>query len=338
MMNINVLGIDLAKNTFQLHGVNAQGKVVLKKSLSREKLAEFIVNLPPCLIGMEACSSAYYWARKFKQYGHDVKLISPQFVKPYVKSNKNDANDAEAICEAVTRPHMRFVAAKSIEQQDIQAVHRIRSGLVQRRTALVNQIRGLLGEYGIVIAQSIASVRKRLPAILEDATNELSDLARELFAYLYQQLIELDKQIMMYNKKVEQLCENSDLCQRIKTVPGIGPLTATAIVAAVGDAKIFKNGRQMAAWLGLVPRQYSTGGRQVLLGISKRGDSYLRCLLIHGARAVITRSKHKINALNVWLEKLVDKKGMNKAAVALANKNARIIWALMMKGGEYKAA
>ena len=337
-MNISVLGIDLAKNTFQLHGVNAQGKVMLKKSLSREKLAEFIANLPPCLIGMEACSSSNYWARKFKQYGHDVKLISPQFVKPYVKSNKNDANDAEAICEAVTRPHMRFVAAKTMEQQDIQALHRIRSGFIQRRTALVNQIRGLLGEYGIVIAKSIASVRKHLPTILEDATNELTDLTRELFSDLYQQLIELDKQIMMYNKKVEQLCENSDLCQRIKKIPGIGPLSATAIVAAVGDAKLFKNGRQMAAWLGLVPRQYSTGGRQVLLGISKRGDSYLRCLLIHGARAVVTCSKHKVNTLNNWLKKLVEKKGMNKACVALANKNARIIWALMSKGNEYKSA
>ena len=328
-MNISVLGIDLAKNTFQLHGIDAQGKVVLRKSLSRGKLAEFIATLPACLIGLEACASSHYWARKFKSYGHEVKLISPQFVKPYVKSNKNDANDAEAICEAVSRPHMRFVPSKSVEQQDVQALHRIRSGLIQRRTALVNQIRGLLGEYGIVIVQGITHIRKQLPLILEDAQNELSDLARELFADLYQQLMELDKQISFYNKKIEQLCAKSEICQRIKAIPGIGPIAATALVAAIGDAKEFKNGRQMAAWLGLVPRQCSTGGRQVLLGISKRGDRYLRCLLIHGARAVITCAKNRDNTLHKWLAKLIEKKGINKASVALANKNARIVWVLL---------
>jgi len=271
-MNITVLGIDLSKNVFQLHGVNAAGKMVLTKKLTRAKLMDFVTNLPPCLIGIEACSSSYFWARKFQQWGHEVKLISPQFVKPYVKSNKNDCNDAEAICEAVTRPSMRFVAIKSVEQQDIQAIHRIRSGLVQRRTALANQIRGLLGEYGIIFAQSIRKLNQQLPLILEDAKNNLTDLARELFADVYEQFKAVNKQVKSYDNKLEQLSHQSEVCQRLRQIPGVGPISATAITASVGDAKTFKNGRQMAAWLGLVPRQHSSGGKQLLLGMSKRGD------------------------------------------------------------------
>lgn len=334
-MNINVLGIDLAKNVFQLHGIDATGKTVLRKKLMRAKLAEFIMQLPPCLIGMEACSSSHYWARKFQQWGHEVRLMSPQFVKPYVKSNKNDPNDAEAICEAVTRPSMRFVAIKSIEQQDIQAIHRIRSGLVQRRTALANQIRGLLGEYGVIVPQGIKKLNKQLPFILEDAENGLTDLARELFADLYEQLKEINKQVKKYDVKLEQLSNHSEVCKRLTQIPGIGAISATAIAASVGDAKVFKNGRQMAAWLGLIPRQHSSGGKQILLGISKRGDTYLRTLLIHGARAVLSRVNKTEKTQNKWLSNLIERRGNNKACVALANKNARIIWALMAKGTDY---
>lgn len=335
-MNITVLGVDLAKNVFQLHGVDTAGKMSVRKQLTRAKLIEFVMNLPPCLIGMEACASSYYWARKFQQAGHEVKLISPQFVKPYVKSNKTDRNDAEAICEAVTRPNMRFVAIKSCEQQDIQAIHRIRSGLVQRRTALANQTRGLLGEYGIVVPQGIKKLSKQLPLILEDAQNGLSDLARELFADLYEQFKAVDKQVKKYDAQLEQLSGHSEVCQRLIQIPGVGAITATAIAASVGDAKIFKNGREMAAWLGLVPRQHSSGGKSLLLGISKRGDRYLRTLLIHGARAVMSRINKAKGPHNIWLKQLMERRGNNKASVALANKNARVIWALMAKGTVYQ--
>lgn len=337
MMNITVLGIDLAKNVFQLHGVDTAGKAIVKKQLTRARLAEFVMNLPPCLIGMEACASSHYWARKFQQSGHEVKLISPQFVKPYVKSNKTDRNDAEAICEAVARPNMRFVAIKSSEQQDIQAIHRVRSGLVQRRTALANQIRGLLGEYGIVIPQGIKKLHKQLPLILEDAQNGLSDLARELFADLYEQIKEVDKHVKQYDVKLEQLSDQSEVCQRLKQIPGVGALSATAMVASVGNAKVFKNGREMAAWLGLVPRQHSSGGKSLLLGISKRGDRYLRTLLIHGARAIMSRVNKTKDPQNSWLKQLMERRGNNKASVALANKNARVIWALMAKGSNYQS-
>lgn len=296
------------------------------------------MQLAPCLIGMEACASSHYWARKFQQWGHEVKLMSPQFVKPYVKTNKSDRNDAEAICEAVTRPNMRFVSVKSIEQQDIQAIHRIRSGLVQRRTALANQIRGLLGEYGTVVPVGIKKLHQQLPLILEDAENGLSDLARELFADLYEQLKEVDHHVKRYNTKLEKLCQQSEVCSRLTQIPGVGTLSATAIVASVGDANVFKNGRQMAAWLGLVPRQYSSGGKSLLLGISKRGDRYLRTLLIHGARSVIRRINKAENSQNVWLNNLITRGGSNKACVALANKNARILWALMAKGTHYQLA
>jgi transposase len=335
-MNITVLGIDLAKNVFQLHGVDKRGNVLLRKTISRVKLTEYVQKLSPCLIGMEACGSSHYWARKFQSYGHEVKLMSPQFVKPYVKSNKNDRNDAEAICEAVTRPNMRFVAIKSVEQQDIQSLHRIREGFIQRRTALANQIRGLLSEYGIIVAQGINVLRKALPLILEDAENNLTNLSREFFSNLYEQFIEVDKQVKKYTSKLEQFCDRIEVCQRLTEVPGVGAISATAIVASVGDAKLFKNGRQLSAWLGLVPRQRSSGEKQILFGISKRGDVYVRKLLIHGARSVIRRIKGKEDKHSQWLMQLVARRGKNKAAVALANKNSRIIWALMANESKYR--
>ena len=334
-MNVTTLGIDIAKNVFQIHGVDMHGKAVMKKRVSRKKLPEVMAQFPACLVGMEACSGSNYWARKFKEMGHEVKLISPQFVKPYVKSNKNDVHDAEAICEAVGRPNMRFVAAKNIEQQDIQAIHRIRSRLIKNRTAVVNQIRGLLAEYGIVIAQGITKVRKELPCILEDAENELSILGRELFADLYLELQEYDKQVAKYDLKIKQICRSNNVCKLLVKLPGVGPLIATAIVSAIGDAKIFRNGREMSAFLGVVPRQYSSGGKQNLLGISKRGDRYLRCLLIHGARAVLYRTKNLSKKKADWFTSLIERRGRNRAIVAFANKTARLIWAVMIKGEEF---
>ena len=334
-MNVKVIGIDLAKNVFQLHGIDEKGKVVLQKKVSRTKLAEVMVNLPPCLIGMEACGGAHYWARKFSSFGHTVKLMSPQYVKPYVKTNKNDAADAEAICEAVTRSNMRFVPIKSEEQQDIQALHRIRSRLVQDRTALANQIRGLLQEYGIVIPQGITHLKKKLPDIIQSSDAWLTPIRQEIFADLYKQLISMEEKIHAYDTRIHKLCRESEVCQRLIQVPGVGPMTATALVAAIGDAKVFKNGRQMSAWLGLVPRQCSSGGKNILLGISKRGDRYLRSLLIHGARACLRHLCHKVDALSQWVKKLIQRRGYNKACVALANKNVRIIWALMSHNRQY---
>ncbi len=241
-MEIKTLGIDIAMRVFQLHGVDAKGKPILKKRINRDQLLKFIANTPPCLIGMEACSGSNYWARKFQAYGHDVKLISPQFVKPYVKTNKNDAADAEAICEAVTRPTMRFVSIKSIEQQDIQALHRYRQRLVQNRTAFVNQIRGFLTEYGIVVAQGITCIRMNLPQILEDITSELSSLSREILRQLYEELCEWDQKVKGMDKRILTLCQQNESCQRLAKITGIDPLTATALVSAIGDIHAFKNG------------------------------------------------------------------------------------------------
>ena len=337
-MNIKVLGIDIAKNVFELHGVDEKGKTVLKKRLTRDQLSEFIANLPICLIGMEACGGSHYWARKFKQMGHEVKLMNPQFVKPYVKSNKNDSHDAEAICEAVQRPTMRFVGNKTIEQQDIQAMHRIRERLVKNRSALANQIRGLLAEYGIVIAQGIKNIRKRLPEILEDMRNELSDISRGLFNDLLTQLYDADNKVEEYDTRVERVSKQNETCRRLMTIKGVGALTATAMIASIGDAAVFKNGREMAAFLGLVPKQRSSGGKQTLLGISKRGDRYLRCLLVHGARAVLTRGKNLSPKKAAWLKALEERRGRNRTIVALANKNARVMWALMVKQENYCGA
>lgn len=337
-MKITTLGIDIAKSVFQLHGVDDRGQPVLRRKVNRRQLLTCLSNLGPCLIGMEACGGAHYWARELQKLGHEVRLMSPQFVKPYVKTNKNDRNDAEAICEAVARPNMRFVSIKAIEQQDIQAVHRIRARLVRERTALVNQARGLLSEYGVTIELGVAKVRRALPSILEDAENDLSDDARELFADLYQGLVELDDRIAQYDRRIKRLHERDPVCQRISKVAGVGPMTATAIVAAVGDANNFKNGRQLAAWLGLFPRHVASGGKSKLLGISKRGDRYLRTLLIHGARAALYRARRKDDRHSRWINQVRDRRGTNRACVALANKNARIIWALMAHGDEYRQA
>lgn len=337
-MDITTMGIDLAKNVFQLHGVDVQGKTVLKKRLSRTELSEFVAKLPSCLIGIEACASSHYWARKFTALGHEVKMISPQFVKPYVKASKNDANDAEAICEAVSRPNMRFVPIKQIEQQDMQCLHRVRSQLIQNRTALVNQIRGLLAEYGIVFSKQIQNFRKKLPEIIDSQDNGLSDFSRSLFSELYEDFKVLDKRILSCDQKLVALFKANEKYQRVADVPGIGVITATALVAAIGDSRLFKSGRELSAWLGLVPGQSSSGNKQRLLGITKRGDPYIRHLLIHGARAVMSRAKDKEDTRSRWLISLKERRGTNKASVALANKNVRIVWALLAKNEVYRAA
>src|SRR5215471_4734716 len=337
-MNVTTLGIDLAKNIFQLHGVNAHGKVVLQKRVSRSKLRETIAQLPPCVIGMEACASAHYWAREFQQLGHTVKLISPQFVKPYVKGNKNDSRAAEAICEAVSRPHMRFVPLKTVESQDIQAIHRMRSRLIRDRTALGNQIRGLLAERGIVMPQGMTRVRQQLPSIIEDLGNQLTPLSREVMRELYEEFVALDERVTRADHLVQRVFTQSAACQKLAQVEGIGPVVATALVAAVGSAKEFTNGRHLAAWLGLVPRQCSSGGKERLLGISKRGDRYLRALLIHGARATVHHARRKTDARSRWIMSLEQRRGKNIATVAIANKNARIAWALLTSDAQYRKA
>jgi len=334
--SVTVLGIDLAKSSFQLHGVDAYGNTVIRKKLSRNKLVPFIAQLPICTIGIEACGGANHWVRVFERFGHRVKMIAPQFVKPYVKSNKSDAADAEAICEAVQRPSMRFVPAKSLDQQDLQSLHRIRSQAVARRTAQANQIRGLLMEYGQVLPQGIAHIRKALPSILEDAENELTVLFRELLAELYREMVHLDNRIQGLEAKLATLCVQNEDCQRLLSIPGVGLLSATALVAAIGDINVFKSGRELAAWLGLVPRQHSTGGRPTLLGISKRGDTYLRTLLIHGGRTVVRVADKHPDKRSQWISRLDARRGENISAVAVANKNARVAWALLKSQSMYQ--
>lgn len=338
MEEVTTMGIDLAKIVFQLHGVNKEGKVILKKQLHRSKLAVFVANMKPCLIGMESCGGSQYWKRVFEKFGHTVKLIPAQYVKPYVKSNKNDANDAEAICEAVSRPNMHFVPGKNIEQHDMQSLHRVRQGFIKERTALGNRIRGMLLEYGIIIPQNLGQLRSHLPQVIENESNELSSVSREIFSELYEELVRLDSCVLKYDKKIKVLFVQSETAKRIAEVEGVGVMTATAILAAVGDAGVFKNGRQMAAWLGLVPKQHSSGGKTNLLGISKRGDSYIRSLLVHGARSVLFRAEKKTDKKSRWVIGIRDRCGINKAAVALANKNARIICALLKNDEQYRLA
>jgi len=327
-MKTTTIGIDLAKIVFQIHGVDERGKVSVRRQLKRAEMSSYFVNLEPCLIGMEACGSAHYWARKLEGYGHTVKLMAPQFVKPYVKTNKNDMADAEAICEAVARPNMRFVAIKTVEQQAILSVHRARQGFVKARTAQGNQIRGLLAEFGIIIPQGIRSITKQMPEILEDGENGLPGTMRNLFERLTDNLKEMDRQVKELEEKIQLWHRENAASRKLAEIPGLGPITASAIVATVGDAREFKNGRQLAAWMGLVPKQHSSGGKQNLLGISKRGDTYLRTLMIHGARAVIRFAESKAEPES-WLRKLMARRNKNIAAVALANKNARIVWALL---------
>jgi transposase len=336
-MKITTVGIDLAKNVIQIHGVDERGKTVLRKPLKRAQVAVFFATLEPCLIGMEACGSAHHWARKLQGFGHAVRLMAPQFVKPYVKTNKNDVADAEAICEAVGRPNMRFVPLKTTEQQSVLALHRTRQGFVKVRTAQANAIRGLLGEFGIVMPQGMTLLAKRVPEILEDGENGLTGSFRQVLQRLMEHLKELDRQAGELEQEIQVWHRQNEASCKLAKVPGIGPITASALVASVGDAKNFANGRQMAAWLGLVPRQHSSGGRPTLLGISKRGDSHLRMLLVHGARSVVRYAEGKTNPAADWLRSLLSRRNTNVAVVALANKNARIAWALLAHDREFRS-
>ena len=333
---INTLAIDLAKNSFHIHRADQLGRKVLSKALSRKKLKLFIAKLSVCTIVMEACSGANYFARCFTQMGHTVKLIAPQFVKPYVKSNKNDAADAQAICEAAQRPDMRFVTPKDINQQDIQSIHRARSLCVAHRTALGNQIRGLLAEYGIVVATGLASLREGIPRALEDGENELTSLFRELLNHLYEALCYYDQRVDFYTLKVYKMAKQDERCKRLQSIPGIGPIVATALVATLGNGNAFANGREAAAYLGLVPKQHSTGGKPTLLGISKRGDVYLRSLLIHGGRSVVRHADKHQDYRSCWIQDLVQRRNVNIAAVAVANKNVRIAWRLLQGDATYQ--
>ena len=338
MNKLSRVGIDLAKSVYQLHGVDRSEQTIWRRRLTRGKWLKVLLDTiePGCEIGMEACAGAHHWARQLQAKGFTVKLIAPQFVKPYVKSNKNDANDAEAICEAMSRPHMRFVAVKTVEQQDIQAVHRIRSGLLSQRTAKANQIRGLVAEYGLVAPQQLASLRAAIPSWLEDAENGLSARFRRLLNDLWDDLKYLDQRITALDQEITTLAQQDPVAQRLQQLRGVGPLIATALVAAVGNAEQFSNGRQMAASLGLTPGQHSSGGKERLLGITKRGDVYLRTLLIHGARSVIYAARHKDDRLSQWVTGLAKRRHPNVAATALANKTARIAWAMLRRGTDYR--
>jgi len=336
-MNITTIGLDIAKSIFHLYGINSVGRLLKKKQLKRHQLLKYLANLDASLVVMEACGGANYWAREIMLLGHEVKLISPQYVKPYVKGNKNDYNDAQAIAEAAQRSNMRFVPIKSVEQQDVQNFHRQRERIKKERTALVNQIRGLLAEYGIVIKKGVAAVRRELPRILEDAENGLNTLSRELFAELQDELHALEERFVQCNHRINLMNQDNAVCRRLEGILGIGSITASATYAAVGDGKEFKNGRHFSAWLGLVPGQHSTGGKPVLLGISKRGNSYLRTLYIHGARAVLRYSANKQDRFSRWAQQVLARRGHNKACVAVANKLARIAWVIMARGESYRA-
>jgi len=335
-MHIATVGIDLGKTTFHLVGLGERGKVIVRKKCSRKQLLAFTTNLQTSLIGMEACSGAHFIGAALRRQGHDVRLIPGQFVKPFVKSNKNDFVDAEAIAEAVGRQNMRFVPIKTDDQLDLQALHRVRDRLVQRRTAVINQIRGFLLERGITFARGPAKLRSQMAAILEDADTNLTPRMRNLLDHLWREWKLLENDVETISKEIDTVATNDPTCQRLRQIPGVGPLISTATVAAIGNGAAFRKGREFAVWLGLVPSQHSTGGKARLLGISKRGNKYLRRLFIHGARSVLLRAPHDTSGLGRWVRQLAARAPSNKVAVALANKLARITWAVLAHGEEYR--
>ncbi len=338
MTKITTVGLDLAKKFFHVMCCDEQGKVVKKRMLKRDQVLAFFAPLERCLIGMEACASAHYWARQLAALGHEVKLVPAQYVKAYVRGNKNDYNDALAISEAVTRPQMRFVSVKTVAQQDVQALHRLRERCIQTRTGLCNQIRGLVGEYGLICAKGVATLRRQIPVWLEDGENGLSDFFRRLLSQSYQQLRMIDKQIDFYTRELKHHSQQNEACQRLQSIPGYGPIVASVFYSQVGNGEAYRRGRDVSASLGLVPRQHSSGGKDTLLGISKRGDRYLRSLLVHGARAVVSRAENKDDRLSRWINRIRAERGMNKATVALANKMARMGWAILANKTVYQHA
>ena len=334
MDKVTTVGIDLAKNTFSIHGVDSVGKEVLRKTVVRARLMSLVAQLPQCLIGLEACSGAHEWARRFQALGHTVRIMAPRFVSPYRRSGKNDGNDAEAICEAVQRPSMRFVPIKSEEQQAILSMHRVRQGFIEERTATINRIRGLMSEFGVVLPARALEVKRGARA----AAAGLPALARSAIEDLMAHLGGLDERIASYDRQLEALARSDETVKRLMTIPGVGPLSALATVAMVGHGHEFRDGRQFAAWLGLVPRQWSTGGKARLGRITKRGDAYLRTLLIMGARAALQMAVLRKDKLSRWAMALKERRGYHRAVVALAAKNARILWALLTRQSEFKAA
>jgi transposase len=327
MKLVSTLGIDLAKNTFSVHGVDAQGAVALRRTVSRNKLAELVAQLPACLIGMEACSGAHEWARRFGSFGHTVRLMAPKFVAPYRKSGKNDGNDAEAICEAVARPNMRFVPVKSVEQQADLGIHRVRQGFIEERTGTLNRIRGLIAEFGFVLPNGPEHIHREVPRIIDALPTRMARCVRDLLEHAER----LAAKVREYEQEIRLSVRDNELARRALVRQGIGPITASALVATVGNGHDFRNGRQFAAWLGLVPSQYSTGGKTRLGHITKRGDAYLRTLFVMGARSVLQRAARETDPLSRWARAVQARRGYHRACVAVAAKNARVAWALLAK-------
>jgi transposase len=335
-MHIASIGIDLGKTNFHLVALGERNKVLVRKKFSRAQLLVYTANLSSSLIGLEACAGAHFMGARLREQGHQVRLIPAQFVKPYRKSNKNDFIDAEAIAEAVTKQNMRFAQLKTEEQLDVQAMHRVRDRLVQRRTALINEIRGFLLERGITFAANPIHLRKSLPGVMEDAEQNLSPRLRWLLERLWQEWKQVEIDIQTITDEIERISKENALCRRLRQIPGFGPLVSTATVAAIGNGAAFRRGRDFAAWVGIVPRQYSTGGKQKLFGISKRGNIYLRRMLIHGARAVLLRVKYDTGGFGRWVHRLAQRAPRNKVVVAIANKLARIAWAVLSSGKDYR--
>ena len=335
-MHIASIGIDLGKTTFHLVALGERNKVLVRKKFSRAQLLAYTANLQKSLIGLEACAGAHFMGAALREQGHDVRLIPAQFIKPYRKSNKNDFIDAEAIAEAVAKENMRFVQIKTEEQLDVQAMHRVRDRLVQSRTALINQIRGFLLERGITFAADPIHLRKNLPIVIEDADQNLSSHLRSLLERLWQEWKQLEIDVKAITEEIERVSQENALCRRLLQIPGFGPLVSTATVAAIGNGAAFRRGRDFAAWVGIVPRQYSTGGEQKLFGISKRGNVYLRRMLIHGARAVLFRVKYDTGGFGQWVHRLAQRAPRNKVVVAIANKLARMAWAVLSSGKQYR--
>ena len=335
-MHIASIGIDLGKTTFHLVALGERNKVLVRKKFSRAQLLAYTANLPSSLIGLEAGAGAHFMGAALREQGHEVRLIPAQFVKPYRKSNKNDFIDAESIAEAVTKENMRFVQIKTQEQLDVQAMHRVRDRLVQRRTALINEIRGFLLERGITFAAQPIYLRKNLPTVIEDAEQNLSPRLRWLLQRMWQEWKQVEIDIKAMTDEIERISNENALCRRLRQIPGFGPLVSTATVAAIGNGAAFRRGRDFAAWVGVVPRQYSTGGKQKLFGISKRGNVYRRRMLIHGARAVLLRVKYDTEGFGQWVHRLAQRAPRNKVVVAIANKLARIAWAVLSTGKDYQ--
>lgn len=336
-MQITTIGLDIAKNVFQVHGIDGEGQVVLRRKVRRDQLLMLFRGIEPCLVGMEACATAHHWARELTALGHEVKLMPPAYVKAYVKRNKNDAADAEAICEAVRRPTMRFVAVKSIDAQSILMLHRARHLLVRQRTAQISAMRSHLAEYGIIAPKGRAHVRDLIEA-LDSGEGMLPVIARQVLILIARMIEGLSEQIRKIEIELLAWHRTNETCRRLETIPGIGFITATALAATVVDAKVFRSGRQFAAWLGLVPKQHSTGGKERMGGISKMGDRYLRHLLVVGATAIVRYTRRKATAVSVWANQLLERKPARLVTVAVANKMARIAWAVMAREENYRKA